>query len=299
MMTMVALLLCFFLLTALIGNVVVAAATAPLMRSSHPRIHPKFLHAQKPQWPTTVGGPEEERGLNDEFGTLTTMGGPDYPINGVDVKYVDVEGTSLLGYLSLPAPAAKSTSVNNATTTTAANGGKLPAVIVIHGQDGISMYEKQRASILSSSTEELGYVGFAADIYGIDAILPPPDADFMAKGVFTSTYTTNVTLFTQRIQAAIDYVSSLDEVDENKVAIIGYCFGGIGVVHYLNTRGGGSSSSSSSRSTDVILVMHGLIDLQIQQRSSVDAMATRTSSWSMNVVDLAMGTLVVLLAMIK
>lgn len=253
---MVALLLCFFLLTALIGNVVVAAATTPLMRSSHPRIHPKFLHAQK-QWPTTVGGPEEERGLNDKFGTLTTMGGPDYPINGVDVKYVDVEGTSLLGYLSLPAPAAKSTSVNNATTT-AANGGKLPAVIVIHGQDGISMYEKQRASILSSSTE-LGYVGFAADIYGIDAILPPPDADFMAKGVFTSTYTTNVTLFTQRIQAAIDYVSSLDEVDENKVAIIGYCFGGIGVVHYLNTRGG---SSSSRRSTDVILVMHGLIDLQ-------------------------------------
>jgi dienelactone hydrolase len=193
---------------------------------------------------------------DDDDEMITTMGGPDYPINGVDVTYVDVEGTLLLGYLSLPSPAAKSSTVNNAATTSTANDGKLPAVIVIHGQDGISMYEKQRASILSSSE---GYVGFAADIYGIDAILPPSDADFMSKGVFTSTYTGNVTLFTQRIQAAIDYVSSLDEVDENRVAIIGYCFGGIGVVHYLNTRGSNSSSSGADTTTNPAVLLAGAI----------------------------------------
>ena len=178
----------------------------------------------------------------DDDEMLTTMGGPDYPINGVDAMYVDVEGTSLLGYLSLPA--------KKPVNATAANV-KIPAVIVIHGQDGISLYEKQRASILSSS--DLGYVGFAADVYGIDAILPPPDADFMEKAVFTSTYTGNATLFTQRIQAAIDYVSNLEEVDENKVAIIGYCFGGIGVVHYLNTRGSSTGTEDDTTNNPALL----------------------------------------------
>src|SRR3989338_11706871 len=54
--------------------------------------------------------------------------------------------TVLEGYLAMPAK----------------TEGKLPAVIVIHEWDGLGDYVKRRARMLA----ELGYVAFAADIYG-------------------------------------------------------------------------------------------------------------------------------------
>jgi len=75
--------------------------------------------------------------------------------------------------------------------------------------------------------QDLGYVGFAADIYG------PNDhvvEDIARRRELATLYRSNVTLFVQRIKAAVNTVKSLDGVDVDNVAVIGYCFGGTGVL---------------------------------------------------------------------
>ena len=77
---------------------------------------------------------------------------------------------------------------------------------------------------------ELGYVGFAADIYSTEYDQPIPDFDTRAE--LATAYRADPALFTGRIQAAVNVVKAMDEVDETKVAIAGYCFGGSGVLQY-------------------------------------------------------------------
>lgn len=83
----------------------------------------------------------------------------------------------------------------------------------------MNTYEKQRAFLLS----ELGYVGFAADIYGADL---QEDLNQTVRIEQTTLYRSNMDLFVSRMQRAVDYVKTLDFVDSENVAMIGYCFGG-------------------------------------------------------------------------
>ena len=162
---------------------------------------------------------------------LTPAGSQDTPINVIPTNYTDADGTLLQGFLSLPANANANNEENN-------NNNKLPAVIVLHDSDGPNAYEQQRASILA--TGEIGCVGFAADLFGYDAELPPPGENTWGSDNETpvSLLNSNITLFVMRIQAAIDYVQGLDYVDETRVALLGYCLGGTGIVHYLNNVNG-------------------------------------------------------------
>ena len=101
-----------------------------------------------------------------------------------------------------------------------------PAVIIIPDWDGVNFYEQQRATMLA---QEFGWVGFAADIYGMDKHEVP---DMEERITLAGLYRSNATLFASRIQAAVDEVKNLDEVDGENVAAIGYCFGGTGVIMY-------------------------------------------------------------------
>jgi len=156
-----------------------------------------------------------------------------YPINVIAQNYTDSEGVLLQGFLSTP---------NTTTTSTK----KVPAVVIMNDSSGTDAYEKQRATMIAN---ELGYVAFAADTFGVETEIPVdtggwggPYADFI------STFIRNATLFTQRIAAAVDHVQSLPNVDETKVAILGFCLGGTGVVHYINVAGekeGGAAAAVS------------------------------------------------------
>jgi len=101
-----------------------------------------------------------------------------------------------------------------------------PAVVILPDADGVNYYEQMRATMLA---KELGYVGFAADIYGADL---QNVTDRAQRTELLGIYRGNATLYTQRIQAAVDFVKIQPEVDPEKVAIIGYCFGGTGVFQY-------------------------------------------------------------------
>jgi dienelactone hydrolase len=92
--------------------------------------------------------------------------------------------------------------------------------------NGVNDYEQLRAVMIA---EEFGWVGFAADIYGRDL---HNVTDPTQRSELLDLYRSNATLYTDRIQAAIDAVAGFDEVDAENIAIIGYCFGGTGVLTY-------------------------------------------------------------------
>lgn len=89
--------------------------------------------------------------------------------------------------------------------------------------DGNNQYEKERATLLA----ELGYVGFAADIYGADL---QTNLTFDQRAESATLYRDNMTLFVQRMERALEEVKMYDDVDTENIAVIGYCFGGTGVI---------------------------------------------------------------------
>ncbi len=97
-----------------------------------------------------------------------------------------------------------------------------PAVIVVHEWKGPGEYTRQRAQQLA----KLGYVAFAADIYGKDVRPRSHEEAGKAAGMLRE----NRDLMRARAQAAIDLVAKDKRVDPAKMAAIGYCFGGTTVL---------------------------------------------------------------------
>jgi dienelactone hydrolase len=99
--------------------------------------------------------------------------------------------------------------------------GKRPAILVIHQWTGLTEYEKRRSRMLA----ELGYNVFAADIYGKGIRPQPPEA-----GKEAGKYKSDRALYRARINAALDLLKADDRTQPDKIAAIGYCFGGTGVL---------------------------------------------------------------------
>ncbi len=96
--------------------------------------------------------------------------------------------------------------------------GKRPGVVVVHQWMGLTDYEKSRCEQLAG----LGYVAFAADIYG-KGVRPTNTTE---SGAQAGTYKKNSALTRERVGAAFDWLAKHELVEPTKVAAIGYCFGG-------------------------------------------------------------------------
>lgn len=95
---------------------------------------------------------------------------------------------------------------------------KRPGVLVVHEWWGLDEYAKNRAKQLA----ELGYVALAADMYGNGQTTDhPDDARKMA-----TTVRQNIAIWRGRAEAALKQLKSQPNVDPDKLAAIGYCFGG-------------------------------------------------------------------------
>jgi dienelactone hydrolase len=96
--------------------------------------------------------------------------------------------------------------------------GPRPGVLVVHEWWGLNDYARKRAEQLA----ELGYIAFAADMYGEGKTTAhPKEAGEMAGKVRA-----NVADWRQRAAAALDVLKSQPQCDKTKLAAIGYCFGG-------------------------------------------------------------------------
>ncbi|HEX2869140.1 MAG TPA: dienelactone hydrolase family protein [Ignavibacteriales bacterium] len=100
-----------------------------------------------------------------------------------------------------------------------AQKGKRPAVLIVHEWWGLNDYPKKRAEMIA----KLGYVAFAADMYGKGVIAKTPEE----AGKLASQFRQDRMLTRKRITAALDVLKKYDFVDDSKIAAIGYCFGGM------------------------------------------------------------------------
>jgi dienelactone hydrolase len=91
--------------------------------------------------------------------------------------------------------------------------------------DGVNFDEQQRATMVA---KELGWIGFAADIYGPKH----HTVEGSARHQLAEVYRNEKALFASRIQAAVDFVKTLPGVDPTRIALAGYGFGGTGVLTY-------------------------------------------------------------------
>jgi dienelactone hydrolase len=108
-----------------------------------------------------------------------------------------------------------------------AQQGPRPGVLIIHAWMGVDDHVKQAAEKLAA----LGYVGFAADVYGEDR--RPTSQNEAAEE--SSKYKNDRDLFRKRVTAALKQIRKMKRVDGKRIAAIGYCFGGTGVLELART----------------------------------------------------------------
>lgn len=146
----------------------------------------------------------------------------------------------------------------------AASVKPVPGVLVVHQWMGLTDYEKNRCKELA----ERGYVALALDIYG-KGIRPgnPQDASKHA-GV----YKNDRDLYRRRLRLGLAQLRAWGGVAKNKIAAIGYCFGGTGVLELARSGAeisgvvsfhGGLDSPQPEAGQNIkckILVCHGADD---------------------------------------
>jgi dienelactone hydrolase len=106
--------------------------------------------------------------------------------------------------------------------------GKRPGVLVVHEWWGHNDYARKRARMLAS----LGYTAMSLDMYGDGKLANhPKDA-----GKFSGAIKKNMPLATERFQAAMKLLKKHNTTDSDRIAAIGYCFGG-GIVLNMARQG--------------------------------------------------------------
>jgi dienelactone hydrolase len=102
--------------------------------------------------------------------------------------------------------------------------GTRPGVLVIHEWWGINDYIKKRTELLA----QLGYIAFAADIYGKGLRAQTREEAMKLAGKYRSG--SDRTLLRTRAKAGLDILKKNSLTDAKRVAAIGYCFGGTTVL---------------------------------------------------------------------
>lgn len=99
-----------------------------------------------------------------------------------------------------------------------------PAVLIAHDWSG----RREFACKAAERIADMGYIGFALDMYGKGIF--GADGDAEKNGALMSPFATDRVLLRRRINAALHAVRQLPQVDATKVAAMGYCFGGMCVL---------------------------------------------------------------------
>jgi dienelactone hydrolase len=121
--------------------------------------------------------------------------------------------------------------------------GKRPGVLVVHEWWGLNDYARSRAEKLA----ELGYVAFAADMYGGNKVTSHP----AQAGEWMKATTSDLEGWRSRAQKGLDKLASLAITDDSRLAAIGYCFGGSTVMQL----------AYAGADLDAVVSFHGTLPL--------------------------------------
>jgi len=139
-----------------------------------------------------------------------------------------------------------------------------PAILMVHNWMGVTDETKRQADRFA----ELGYIVFAADIYGKG--VRPKDAK--EAGTLATKYKSDRKLFRERLNLALSALREQKNVDKNKIAVTGYCFGGTGAIELARSGAdvkgvisfhGGLDSPTPADGKNIkaqMLIHHGAID---------------------------------------
>lgn len=149
-----------------------------------------------------------------------------------------------------------------------------PGILVIHEWWGIDDYIRSRAERLA----DLGYCALAIDMYGEGKTADNPgDAGALMTAVMQDIKTAET-----RLKAGYQYLQNVAATDTNRMAAIGYCFGGAMALHAarigMELRGvvsfhGALASHHHPRYGSVkakVLVCHGEADNFIPEQDVAD-----------------------------
>ncbi len=166
---------------------------------------------------------------------------------------------------------------------------KRPGVLVFHDWSGRNAFASEQAKALAN----LGYVGFAADLYGDGQV----GQTLEEKQALMTPLIENRSLLLGRILAAFQALKSLPQVDTDHIAAIGFCFGGLcaldlarsgenlsGVVsfHGLLNR---DESTAIHPITAKLLVLHGYDDPMVppeQVHTFCEEMTQAKADWQLH-----------------
>lgn len=141
---------------------------------------------------------------------------------------------------------------------------KRPGVLIVHEWMGLGPYAQRRAREIA----ELGYVAFAADIYG-KGTRPQNHEE---AGAQAGIYKNNRQSMRQRVNAGLQILKDQPLADSSRMAAIGYCFGGTAVLELARSgadvRGvvsfhGGLNTPTLEDAKNIkskVLVLHGADD---------------------------------------
>jgi dienelactone hydrolase len=167
--------------------------------------------------------------------------------------------------------------------------GPRPGVLVSHAWGGRDAFAEGKASALA----ELGYVGFALDLYGKG--VRGKDRD--ACAALMQPFLEDRARLQARMRLALETMCAQDEVDSGRTAAIGFCFGGLcvldlarsgadvaGVVSFhgfLHGPGEGHGTDIKAR----VLALHGWDDPMVkpdQVPAFAKEMSQRGADWQMH-----------------
>ncbi|MEM9143908.1 MAG: dienelactone hydrolase family protein [Bacteroidota bacterium] len=157
-------------------------------------------------------------------------------VKGEEVTYA-TDSTNLKGYIAYDAN----------------RMAKRPGVLIVHEWWGHNAYVRQRADMLA----ELGYTAIAVDMYGDGKLADHPDD----AGKFATSVMTNLPEATARFNAALQVLTSHSSVDGDKIAAIGYCFGGSVVLTMAN----------SGQDLDAVAAFHSGVQLPVMPNDRLKA----------------------------
>ena len=157
-------------------------------------------------------------------------------IKGVEVSY-STDSTEMNGYIAYDQNKV----------------GKRPGVLVIHEWWGHNEYTRERADMLA----ELGYVALAVDMYGEGKVANHPDD----ARKFMMSVMSNMGEGEARFKKALELLKSNENVDSEKIGVIGYCFGGSVALTMAN----------AGYDIDAVAAFHSGVQLPIMPKEGIKA----------------------------
>lgn len=193
------------------------------------------------------------------------------------IVYSESQDTNMVGYCVTP-------------EITNESSDPLPLVLVCHDWSGCNDFALTKASAVA----QLGYVGFALDLYGNGRC----GNTTQEKSALIAPLLNNRGLIIARMQAALTVASSFARVDTQKIAVIGFCFGGLCAIDLLRSGAAISGAVSfhgllnplpehlkASHSTAKLLLLHGYADTMVSPAAVINLAEEMTAmgvNWQIN-----------------